>query len=74
MATATSLSTTTYRQRETVELDPLAGEDELWAEEDFLYGPDEDEYVGFLRMLWLSVLACALFWVVVALSVTELVG
>jgi hypothetical protein len=54
--------------------DPLAGEDEPWAEEDFLWTPDDDEYVGFLRALWLAVFACALFWVAIAIGAARLLG
>ena len=59
---------------EALDLDPLAGEDELWAEEDFLMTPDEEDYFGFLRTLWLAVLACAAFWILLALGAAGLLG
>jgi hypothetical protein len=61
-------------KRERAQVDPFAGEDEAWASEDFLLTPDEEDYVGFLRTLWIAVLACALFWVVLALGAAQLFG
>ena len=52
----------------------LAGEDEPWADEDFLLVPDAENYVRFLRTLWLAVLVGALFWVMVAFGLFELLG
>jgi hypothetical protein len=49
-----------------LELDPLAGEDEAWAEEDLLWTPDEENYVRFVRSLWIAIVCCLLFWVLLA--------
>jgi hypothetical protein len=57
---------------ERLDLDPLAGEDELWAVEDFLWTPDDEDYVGFFRALWIAVVLCVLFWIALALSGVEL--
>jgi hypothetical protein len=48
------------------ELDPLAGEDELWAAEDVLWTPGEENYIRFLRSLFIVVLCSLLFWILVA--------
>jgi hypothetical protein len=57
-----------------LEHDPLAGEDELWAEEDFLLAPDAEDYVKFLRTLWVALLACAVFWVTIAVGAVQVLG
>jgi hypothetical protein len=61
-------------RQDPVEVDPLAGEDELWADEDFLRTPDAENYVGFLRRLWLAIFACGLFWIMVVLGGLGLSG
>ena len=48
---------------ETVETDPLAGEDESWADEDFLWTPDGEDYPGFLRALWVALIVGAAWWI-----------
>lgn len=60
--------------RDALDADPLAGEDEPWAPEDFLRPRDEEDYVGFLRTLWVAIFMCALFWLVVALGAARLPG
>jgi hypothetical protein len=49
-------------------LDPLAGEDEPWADEDLIRAPDDEDFVRFVRSLWLATLLCLLFWFALALS------
>lgn len=73
MTTGTPLLTPPS-QREQADADPLAGEDEAWAPEDFLLTPDEEDYFGFLRTLWLAVLASAVFWIFLALGAAGLLG
>jgi hypothetical protein len=51
-----------------LDLDPLAGEDELWAEEDLLLQPDAEDYFRFLRTLWIVLLLCCMFWVALAVG------
>lgn len=70
----THLPLAPLRRRERLELDPLAGEDELWTEEDFLRATDDEDYVAFLRTLWLAVLACTVFWIVVAFGAVQVLG
>jgi hypothetical protein len=60
--------------RDAVEADPLAGEDEPWAEEDALRPPDEEDYVEFLRRVWVAVFACAVFWVTIVAGAVQLLG
>jgi hypothetical protein len=57
-----------------LEVDPLAGEDEPWADEDFLWTPDEEDYVRFFRTLWIALVLCLLFWLAVAVGGAELLG
>jgi hypothetical protein len=47
-------------------LDPLAGEDEPWA--------DHEEFARFFRSLWLAMLLCLLFWLALALTGFALVN
>jgi hypothetical protein len=61
-------------QREPTELDPLAGEDEPWAAEDFFWTPDAEDYFRFLRSLWVAIFACALLWVAIALGAARVLG
>jgi hypothetical protein len=55
-----------------LDLDPLAGEDEPWADEDFLRAPDREDYLGFLRTLWLAIVFCVLFWLALAVAGVQL--
>jgi hypothetical protein len=57
-----------------VEPDPLRGEDEPWAEEAVLRPADEENFVGFLRTLWVAVFACAVFWVTIVVGAVKLLG
>jgi hypothetical protein len=57
-----------------LDLDPLAGEDEPWADEDFLWIPDEEDHAGFFRTFWIALVLCVLVWLAVALVGAKLFG
>lgn len=60
-------------QHDRFESDPLAGEDEPWAE-DFLRSSDEEDYISFLRTLWVAILASALFWAATVVGAITMLG
>lgn len=75
MTTGTPLPAPPPRHERAADADPLAGEDEPWAPEDFgLLTPDEEDYFGLLRTLSLAVLVSAAFWALLALGAAGLLG
>jgi hypothetical protein len=52
--------------------DPLAGEDEPWAEEDFLRPPDEEDFAAFFRSLTIALVVCLLVWLTIGGAVLQL--
>jgi hypothetical protein len=65
---------TTTTTEEPVTGDPLAGEDEPWAEEDFLRPPDEEDFAAFFRSLAVALVACLLAWLAIGGAVIQLYG
>lgn len=63
---------TTPSREEPACSDPLAGEDEPWAEEDFLRPPDGEDFVAFWRSLTIALVVCLLVWLVIGGAVIHL--
>ena len=59
---------------ETVEIDPLAGEDDFWAEEDLLWTPDGEDCPAFLRALWVALIVGAAWWIAVFAGAFDLLS
>lgn len=52
-------------RREFVSSDPIAGDDEPWAAEDFLRPPDEEDFVAFFRSLTVALVVCLFVWLAI---------